>query len=43
MFLHRQLGREVLDEAAKAIEVGVTTDEIDAIVHQVCHYSPSED
>ncbi|XP_031616728.1 methionine aminopeptidase 1 [Contarinia nasturtii] len=31
-----RLGREVLDEAAKAIEVGVTTDEIDRIVHEAC-------
>jgi len=30
-----QLGREVLDEAAKAVAVGVTTDEIDRIVHEV--------
>jgi len=29
------LGREVLDEAAKAVAVGVTTDEIDRIVHEV--------
>lgn len=31
-----RLGREVLDEAAKAIAVGVTTDEIDRIVHEAC-------
>lgn len=31
-----QLGREVLDEAAKVIGVGVTTDEIDRIVHEAC-------
>lgn len=31
-----KLGREVLDEAAKAIAVGVTTDEIDRIVHEAC-------
>ncbi|XP_043482506.1 methionine aminopeptidase 1 [Leptopilina heterotoma] len=31
-----KLGREVLDEAAKAIEVGVTTAEIDRIVHEAC-------
>lgn len=31
-----KLGREVLDEAAKAIEVGVTTDEIDRVVHEAC-------
>jgi methionine aminopeptidase len=30
------LGREVLDEAFKAIAVGVTTDEIDRIVHEAC-------
>jgi len=30
-----QLGREVLDEAAKAVAVGVTTDELDRIVHEV--------
>lgn len=31
-----KLGREVLDEAAKAIAVGVTTDEIDRVVHEAC-------
>lgn len=31
-----QLGREVLEEAANVIEVGVTTDEIDRIVHEAC-------
>lgn len=31
-----RLGREVLNEAAKAIEVGVTTDEIDRAVHEAC-------
>ena len=31
-----QLGREVLDEAAKVIGVGVTTDEVDRIVHEAC-------
>lgn len=31
-----KLGREVLDEAAKAIADGVTTDEIDRIVHEAC-------
>jgi methionyl aminopeptidase len=31
-----RLGREVLDEAAKAIAVGVTMDEIDRIVHEAC-------
>lgn len=28
-----QVGREVLDTAARAIKPGVTTDEIDNIVH----------
>lgn len=31
-----KLGREVLDEAAKVIGVGVTTDEIDRVVHEAC-------
>ncbi|XP_059468314.1 methionine aminopeptidase 1 [Neocloeon triangulifer] len=31
-----KLGREVLDEAAKALSVGVTTDEVDRIVHEAC-------
>lgn len=31
-----QLGREVLDEAAKIIGVGVTTDEVDRVVHEAC-------
>ncbi|OUC44734.1 methionine aminopeptidase, type I [Trichinella nativa] len=31
-----RLGREVLNEAAAAIDVGVTTDEIDRIVHEAC-------
>jgi len=40
-----RLGREVLDEAAAAIGVGVTTDEIDRIVHEAtidrdCYPSP---
>ena len=30
------LGREVLDEAAAAIGVGVTTDEIDRVIHEAC-------
>lgn len=30
-----QFGREVLDEAAKVIAVGVTTEEIDRVVHEV--------
>ena len=29
-----RLGREVLDEAAAAVAVGVTTDELDRIVHE---------
>jgi len=35
MFCFYQLGREVLNEAVRVIEVGVTTDEIDRIVHEV--------
>jgi len=40
-----KLGREVLDEAAKAIAPGITTDEIDRIVHEAsidreCYPSP---
>jgi len=31
-----QMGREVLDVAGKALRVGVTTDEIDRIVHEAC-------
>ncbi|KMQ89629.1 methionine aminopeptidase 1-like protein [Lasius niger] len=31
-----KLGREVLDEAAKTCDVGVTTAEIDRIVHEAC-------
>ena len=30
-----QLGREVLDIAGAAVDVGVTTEEIDRIVHEV--------
>ena len=38
-------GREVLDEAAAAVGVGVTTDELDRIVHEAsvdreCYPSP---
>ena len=40
-----KLGREVLDEAAKVIDVGMTTDEIDRVVHEAsvdreCYPSP---
>ena len=40
-----KLGREVLDEGFKAVEAGVTTDEIDRIVHEAsvdreCYPSP---
>ena len=31
-----QLGREILEEASNAVAVGVTTDEIDRIVHEAC-------
>jgi methionyl aminopeptidase len=31
-----KMGREVLDIAGKAIRVGVTTDEIDRVVHEAC-------
>uniref|UniRef100_A0AC34GGW8 Peptidase M24 domain-containing protein n=1 Tax=Panagrolaimus sp. ES5 TaxID=591445 RepID=A0AC34GGW8_9BILA len=31
-----RLGREVLNEAAKAIAPGITTDEIDRVVHEAC-------
>lgn len=31
-----KLGREILDEAHKAVRVGVTTDEIDRVVHEAC-------
>ncbi len=31
-----KLGREVLDEAHRACRVGVTTDEIDRVVHEAC-------
>lgn len=36
MRLASKLGREVLDEAAKAIAIGVTTDEVDRVVHEAC-------
>lgn len=36
MYVSCKLGREVLDEAAKAIDIGVTTDEIDRVVHEAC-------
>ena len=31
-----QLSREVLDEGVKVADVGVTTDEIDRIIHEAC-------
>lgn len=31
-----KLGREVLEEAARVCDVGVTTDEIDRVVHEAC-------
>ena len=31
-----KMGREVLDVAGKALRPGVTTDEIDRIVHEAC-------
>jgi methionyl aminopeptidase len=31
-----QMGRQVLDEAGKALRPGVTTDELDRIVHEAC-------
>jgi methionyl aminopeptidase len=31
-----QLGREVLDIAGRAIRVGITTEEIDKLVHAAC-------
>ncbi|CAB3361422.1 Hypothetical predicted protein [Cloeon dipterum] len=31
-----KLGREVLDEAAKTLDIGVTTDEVDRVVHEAC-------
>lgn len=31
-----RIGREVLEEGAKAVAVGVTTDELDRIVHEAC-------
>ncbi|VDM26206.1 unnamed protein product [Hydatigera taeniaeformis] len=36
MRLTGRLAREVLDESIAAVEVGVTTDEIDQIVHEAC-------
>ena len=43
--LLEQLAREVLNEAAKVADVGVTTDEIDRVVHEAaiereCYPSP---
>lgn len=34
--LASKLGREVLDEAVRVCDVGVTTDEIDKVVHEAC-------
>jgi methionyl aminopeptidase len=31
-----RITREVLDEAAKVVKVGTTTDEIDRVVHDAC-------
>lgn len=31
-----KLGREVLDEAARVCDVGITSDEIDRVVHEAC-------
>ncbi|KAH6564211.1 methionine aminopeptidase, type I [Batrachochytrium salamandrivorans] len=31
-----KLGREVLEEGKKAVRVGVTTDEIDRVIHEAC-------
>mmetsp|Transcript_23616 Transcript_23616/g.50543 ORF Transcript_23616/g.50543 Transcript_23616/m.50543 type:complete len:412 (-) Transcript_23616:118-1353(-) len=31
-----KMGREVLDEGGKALRVGVTTDEIDRVIHEAC-------
>ena len=36
VFIYLQLGREVLDEAARVVDIGVTTDEIDRVVHEAC-------
>lgn len=36
MLVSTRLGREVLDEAARVCDVGVTTDEIDRAVHEAC-------
>ena len=35
-FVFVQLGREVLDIAGAAIRIGVTTEEIDRLVHEAC-------
>jgi methionyl aminopeptidase len=45
MIYDLKLAREVLDEAAKAVAIGVKTDEIDRIVHEAsiereCYPSP---
>ncbi|XP_026810163.1 methionine aminopeptidase 1 [Rhopalosiphum maidis] len=36
MIIACKLGREVLDEVALMIDVGITTDEIDRVVHEAC-------
>lgn len=36
MRVSSRLAREVLDEAAKVADVGITTDEIDRVVHEAC-------
>ena len=36
--MYVQLGREVVDVAATVIKPGVTTDEIDRIVHEVVQF-----
>lgn len=36
VYIFLKLGREVLDEVARMIDVGVTSDEIDRVVHEAC-------
>ena len=36
-----QLAREVMDTAAKNIRVGITTDELDRVVHEVIQSVPN--